>query len=95
MDKPKPISRDVGRFCFANYIAGDPSSLPGTSAISFARSPAGVLVKPMKDEVSDPEQRSQTSLFCRAGVQRDAIPLCRVEGGKPHQVKGRCPCPVI
>ena len=45
MDKPKPISRDVGRFCFANYIAGDPSSLPGTSAISFTRSPAGVLVK--------------------------------------------------
>ena len=57
MDKPKPISRDVGRFCFAHYIAGDPSSLPGTSAISFTRIPAGVLVKPMKAEVSGPGQR--------------------------------------
>ena len=35
----------AGAFCFAHYIAGDPSGQPGTSAISFARSLAGVLVK--------------------------------------------------
>ena len=57
MVSTKPISRNVGRFCFAHYIAGDPISLPGTSAISFTRSPAGVLVKPMKAEASGPGKR--------------------------------------
>ena len=63
MVKPKPISRDVGRFCFAHYIADDPSCLPGTSAISFTRSPAGVLVKLIKDEVSDPGQNHKLHSF--------------------------------
>ena len=61
--------------------------MPGTSAISFTRSPAGVLVKPMKDEVSDPGQRSLTSLFCRAGVQRDAIPLGRLRAASPIRLR--------
>ena len=66
-------------FVLPVYIVGDPSSQPGTSAISFAESLVGVSANRSKLERLVSSKDHELPCFCRTRVQSSlAITLTRL-----------------